>query len=277
MRQFCTNITKISNDIEHKLIKELSNNKFKYKQISQEHVNSILKKLNIDIKPEIVFSLNKSYVTQHIINNNNKNIKKYKKLIIQDYNSGKDIIDMSTKYDVSPLNLMREIVKQIYNAKLSTIYKNNLIMLSDKDKNMFNKAKDNDDYAQFNQLEILENSIEFEKKIQSILEKHNIEFKTQAELAEEQIKLYGHTKSTPDFLLITPIKINDVDINWIDAKNFYGSNTNYNKNNIYNQTRKYIKNYNSGCIIFSLGVNDNLNLDNILFMDFYSFKNIHKC
>lgn len=277
--KFCTHITKISNRVEKDIINELLKTDFKYKQITPEFVKNIISKLNLHdtITSDIIFSLNKSYITQHIIENNNKNIKKHKKEIMQDYNTNKNIVKMSKEYDVSPLNIMREIIKDVYKTKISKISKNNLNILSENDKIMFQQAKDNDDFAQVNQLESLDNSLKFELKIQQVLEEHNIEFKTQAELVEEQIKLYGSPRSTPDFLLTKPLIINDFEINWIDAKNYYGSNTYYIKDSIKHQTRKYIKKHGSGCIVYSLGFNEKLNFDNILIMNFNDFKNIKKC
>lgn len=277
--KFCTHISKISNKVEKDIINELLRTDFKYKQITPEFVKNIISKLNLHdtITSDIIFSLNKSYITQHIIENNNKNIKKYKKEIMQDYNTNKNIVKMSKEYDVSPLNIMREIIKDVYKTKISKISKNNLNILSENDKIMFQQAKDNDDFAQVNQLESLDNSLKFELKIQQVLEEHNIEFKTQAELVEEQIKLYGSPRSTPDFLLTKPLIINDFEINWIDAKNYYGSNTYYIKDSIKHQTRKYIKKHGSGCIVYSLGFNEKLNFDNILIMNFNDFKDIKKC
>lgn len=277
--KFCTHISKISNRVEKDIINELLKTKFKYKQITPEFVKNIISKLKLEdtITSDIIFSLNKSYITQHIIENNNKNIKKHKKEIMQDYNTNKNIVKMSKEYDISPLNIMREIIKDVYKTKISKISKNNLNILSENDKIMFQQAKDNDDFAQVNQLESLDNSLKFEFKIQQVLEEHNIEFKTQAELVEEQIKLYGSPRSTPDFLLTKPLIINDFEINWIDAKNYYGSNTYYIKDSIKHQTRKYIKKHGSGCIVYSLGFNEKLNFDNILIMNFNDFKDIKKC
>ena len=60
-----------------------------------------------------------------------------------------------------------------------------------------------------------------------------------AEMMELHQK-YGKAISTPDFLLNTPILLDDTEIKWIDAKNFYGSDSKFIKSKILKQTKKYI-------------------------------------
>ena len=59
-------------------------------------------------------------------------------------------------------------------------------------------------------------------------------------------------------------KINGIKINWIDAKNFYGSNIKFDKKKIKKQVQKYINKFGTGCIIFALGYNDHLLIDDVL-------------
>ena len=69
------------------------------------------------------------------------------------------------------------------------------------------------------------------KKFENFLIKSKIKYKTQDDLAREQKEKYGHAISTPDFYIIDDLYINNVKIKWIDAKNFFGSYTKFNKKN----------------------------------------------
>ena len=84
------------------------------------------------------------------------------------------------------------------------------------------------------------NLINFENKIKFVLDKLSIRYKTQLELSDEQIRLEGISYNTPDFLILDELYINGNKINWIDAKNFYGSNTKFMIKKIKSQTKKYI-------------------------------------
>jgi hypothetical protein len=57
-------------------------------------------------------------------------------------------------------------------------------------------------------------------------------------------------------------------IHSIDAKNFYGANIRFIKNKIIKQTRKYIETYGNGCIVFNLGYNEMLKINNVLFVSY---------
>jgi len=58
---------------------------------------------------------------------------------------------------------------------------------------------------------------------------------------------------------LSNLYINGFKVNWIDAKNYYGVNTYIIKNNINKQSKKYINNFGSGCIIFRYGFNEKYN------------------
>ena len=245
------------------------------KIILQEKIinNKVLNKDKI-LNMEIINSIRSAFIKNKMIKNHYFIIKNITN-ITNDYNSHMNILELTKKYDISPLNLLRTIFKNKYNNDIISLYKNPKL-LDDNDKEQLNIAIANDIYALINQDTIQNDAILFENNIQSLLEKNKIKFKTQVELTREQIKLYGYPKSTPDFLLEKneELYFNDVKINWIDAKNFYGSNIDFIKNKIKKQIKKYINNYGSGCIIFSLGFNEKLIFENCIIIDFNSFKNI---
>jgi hypothetical protein len=273
----------LSDQIEKYIISEINTKSPEcYSSLSNEEKINLQEKiinnkvLNKDkiINMEIINSIRSAFIKNKMIKNHYFIIKNIKK-ITNDYNSHMNIIELTKKYDISPLNLLRTIFKNKYNNDIITLYKNPKL-LDDNDKEQLNIAIENDIYALINQDTIQNDAILFENNIQCLLEKNKIKFKTQVELTHEQIKLYGYPKSTPDFLLDKneELYFNDVKINWIDAKNFYGSNIDFIKNKIKKQIKKYINNYGSGCIIFSLGYNEKLIFENCIIIDFNSFKNI---
>ena len=105
-------------------------------------------------------------------------------------------------------------------------YSKNKIKNLFSEKNKFKKNYDNEQFKlaikndiiyKIDQKTQLINSQNFEKKIEKYLKTHKVQFYTENDLRKKNIKL------TPDFLLKTPIKINNELIHWIDAKNYYGS------------------------------------------------------
>ena len=165
---------------------------------------------------------------------------------------------------------MRFIFKEKYNKKLTKLINSKII--NEFDKNQLKKAISNDYYCLVNQDNILKQSMEFEKKIEKILIKNKIKFKTKEDLVKEQTELYGKPINSPDFLIESDLIINNIKINWIDAKNYYGININFYKQNLFKQTHKYIKSYDSGCIIYNNSFNNSISYNDILLLDFDSFK-----
>ncbi len=245
------------------------------KIILQEKIikNKILNKDNL-INIEIINSIRSSFIKNKMIKNHhflNKNIVN----ITNDYTSHMNILELSKKYDISPLNLLRTLLKNKYKKDIITLYEN-LKLLDDFDHEQLIIAVKNDNFALINQDNIQNDAIIFENKIQSLLEKNKIKFKNQKDLVDEQIKLYGYPKNTPDFLIDKneDLFFNNIKINWIDAKNFYGSNIDFIKKKIKKQIKKYTDVYGSGCIIFSLGFNEKLKFENCIIIDYNTIKNI---
>lgn len=234
--------------------------------------NNFSPELTANFSKEIILSIRSNLMRSHMIETH-RNLIRNQKQIIKDYDDNSDILKLSEKYDGSPLNLLRLIFKKKYNNKLTKLISNKKI-LSKEDSIQLEIAIHNDTYALINQNEILDKAIKFENKIKEILIKNKVEFKTQEELAKEQKENSDKITNTPDFLILSELKINDIKINWIDAKNFYGTNSTLNKKNINRQTEKYINEWGTGSIIFNLGFCSKLNFPNILLIDFESFEKI---
>jgi hypothetical protein len=229
--------------------------------------NKNLSKWNISI--EQIQSIRSSFIKNKMIMRHSQLIANSKK-IIYDYRNKKNILAISKKYDGSPLNIMRIILSQNNSKEKIKKLFNKPDLLDEYDYEQFTIAKDNDDFALINQDEVQTKATEFEKEIEEFLKKSGIKYKTQNDLAKEQIKIHGIAISTPDFLIESELTIDGQIIKWIDAKNFYGSNVSFVKGKITDQTKKYIKNYGKGSIIFNLGFNETFSNPDILFLSWNS-------
>ena len=220
--------------------------------------------------PEIILSIRANLMRSHMICNHKK-VVSLGPMIINDYNNGIGVLELSSKYDGSPLNILRLVYASKYKKKLTQLIKSNKF-LSSKDTTQLDLAILNDLYALINQDKVLKKSTEFEQSIQEILDKLSVKYKTQEQLTQEQIEETDKATNTPDFLILDDLWINGKKINWIDAKNFYGLNTQYLKKRIKHQTKKYIDAWGTGSIIFSLGFSSELMIPGILFIDYCSFE-----
>lgn len=273
------NIRSLPNEIEKFIIKKLNKNIQKlYAKIQDDELNMVksmtknrFSNESFLISNELIKSIRSSFVKNHMVKKHfilKNNIEK----IIKDYNEGIDILKLTSKYDISPLNILREIFYKKYGSKLSKlIIKPDL--LDPYDYSQLKIAIDNDEYALIDNSKILKESINFEKKIEDFLKSNSIKYVTQEELAKEQLKEFGRIINTPDFLIKSDFFINDRKINWIDAKNFYGTKIPFIKDKIKKQTLKYLDKWGPGCIVFNYGFNENLKFTNILFVDYFSLIN----
>jgi len=277
-------INPLDSNIEKYICSKLDLTPYKsYSKMTDEEIDKIYKKVinkflsptSIGLPeyfcPEIILSIRANLMRAHMITNHKKIVSSGYK-IINDYNNGMGVLELSSKYDGSPLNILRLIFASKYKKKLTQLIKGNKI-LSSRDATQLDLAISNDLYALINQNEVLKKSTEFELKIQEILDKLGVRYKTQEQLAREQIEQSDKATNTPDFLILDDLWINGQKINWIDAKNFYGLNTPYLKKRIKHQTKKYLDVWGFGSIIFSLGFSSKLVVPGILFIDYYSLRN----
>ncbi len=260
----------ITNEIERYIIRKLDSKPYlSYTKINyndlQPIIQKVYKKFNIHISANLIASIKSNFMKNHIINNY-KNIFKFAKKIINTYPNN-DILTMSTKFDLSPITILRFVFLHKYNKKLNQI---NIQELNTYDQTQYKLAIENDAYSQLDQTNIQIDAENFERNIEKILIKHNIQYKTQKQLTSEQINKYGKAINTPDFVIISDLFVNGIKINWIDAKNFFGSNNKFIISKIDKQIQKYITTYGSGSIIFNLGFNQDLHFNNVLLLSYKS-------
>ena len=257
MKNIIINTLKIPYKEEIEIIKTLLHVDYPYAEINKDLLNIIANKYKLN--QDLIKSMKKAYI-QNMIVKNFHNIKNNMKKISKEYEI-KNVIELSNKYNNSPLNILRIIMlnKNIEHKEFIEMIKKN--SFKNYNKEQFELGKKYDIYTIINNNEILKHSLNFEKKVEKILIKNNVKYKTQEDLIKEQ---KGNIVCTPDFLILSDLKINGNIIKWIDAKNFYGANTHFIKSKILKQTQKYLNNYGKGCIIFKYGVCDKLQFDNII-------------
>jgi hypothetical protein len=272
MTKINININPIDFDLEMKLANAVLI-KGNYKKLTDKQIDKLnryifLKKINLRI--DDILSIRSAYMTMKIMKDSNR-LKKSLKKIYKLYKNKTSLKEISKKYDLSPIPLIKNILyRKSYSKEMvkKFFYGKYLNKLDDFDKNQLDFAIENDIFNKVVQSEQIENSENFELEISKFLTKHNIKFKTQDQLVKEQIEKYGRAINTPDFLILSDFYINDKKINWIDAKNFYGANTFFIKKNIKKQINKYVKEYGFGSIIFSLNFSEKLNFDNVLLVSY---------
>lgn len=272
-------INKISYKLEKKLAKAviIKGNYRKLTDKQLDKLNNYIKKKKLDVSLNDILSIRSAYMTIKIIKDSSKlesSMNKINKL----YKKGIKLSWISRKYDLSPILILKNIFSNNFSKEKikDFFYGKQLNKLNKFDLEQLNFAKENDIFNKVDQTEQIINSENFELEIRNFLIKNKIKFKTQNELAKEQIKKYGKTINTPDFLILSDFYINDKKINWIDAKNFYGANTFLIKKNIQKQIQKYIDEYGFGSIIFSLNFSEKLYFDNVILINFNLLKNSNK-
>jgi len=251
------------------------------------------KKYNIIPSNAIIRSIRSAYMNERELINSSK-MKDAKNQIIKEYIKDKNILAISKKLDFSPIKILKYILQYysfsknnisliIYlasNKQVKYIQNNFPVPLNQKFILSIKNIIKNDIFNQVDQDVIRNYADAFEKKLEYTIDNiYKLKYKTQEQLTKEQTKKYGRPIITPDFLLLDDLYINNVKINWIDAKNFYGANTYLIKKSIKKQCEKYNNKFGSGAIIFSLGCSNilskKLDIKNTLFLSFNDFNDIN--
>ena len=194
-------------------------------------------------------------------------LKKKSKSIVDGY-SKDGVLKLSAKFNISPMTIIRFVFDNKYHKKLKDLLESS--KLTSYDQEQFNLAEKNDIYVTLDQGNQSEQSIKFEKQIEDFLIKNDVDYKTQEQLTIEQKVKYGKAINTPDFLITSELIINSKKVNWIDAKNFYGSNIEFIISKIKKQIKKYLESYGPGCLIFNYGFNSKLKFQDVLILDYDS-------
>ena len=249
---------------EKKIANIIFSSKFPYANITDKTINKVIS-INKNISLNLLISLKNALLRNNMIMNYSQLLNKAS--IINSEYLNTNILKLSKKYNSSPINIMRIVLKYrgLNKSEILNLFFNNELM-NIYDKQQFKQAFKYDVYALIDEKKQLTDSLHFEKKIEKILIKNNIRYKTQDILTVEQQK-EGNVYCTPDFLILDELYINEKRVNWIDGKNFYGAYTNFIINKIKKQTKKYLKEYGSGCIIFNYGFSSKLHFKDIVLLN----------
>ena len=222
---------------EKKIVKIVLRSQHPYADITDDtikEVNKINKNIRIDLLKSMKSSIIKNNMIiqyAHLKINNTK--------IAEEY-VNTNVLSLSKKYNASPINIIRVVFihRGLNNKEIRRLFFNSILM-NEYDKKQFEIAIKYDNYGFIDEKKILDFSIKFELEIEEILKTHNVLYKTQNQLTDEQYK-EGNILCTPDFLILSDLYINNVKVNWIDAKNYYGTYNNFVVKKIKKQTEKYV-------------------------------------
>jgi hypothetical protein len=246
---------------EKQIIKILLRAQHPYADITDKIIRKV-NKINNNIGLDLLNSMKSSIIKNNMIIQY-AILKVNNSRIAEEY-VNTNVLSLSKKYNASPINIIRVVFihRGMNNKEIRRLFFNTLLM-SEYDRKQFKLSIKYDNYGFIDDNKILDLSIKFELEIEEILKNNKVIYKTQKQLTDEQYK-EGAVSCTPDFLILSELYINDIKVNWIDAKNYYGAYNNFVVKKIKKQTEKYINNHGVGCIIFKYGFSDKIKLKDIL-------------
>ena len=257
---------------EEEIIKRYAIRPGHYEAIGQKEKENTIKILqtdeNIKVLPELFDSIRSAHIKNKIIMRHTKlqhNVKHFYKL----FKLGKKIIDLSLKYDFPPMAIVRQFLLLKTNKhNVKSLLQNPSKIPDEKLRNEIKMIEENrlDVFVTLDQSTTQDYAETFEVNMGEFLKQHGVKFKTQDELSQEQISKHGKAINTPDFLIESDLTINGKKINWIDAKNFYGADTWMINKSITKQTKKYVDEWGSGAIWFSLGFSEKLKINSNVYL-----------
>lgn len=187
---------------------------------------------------------------------------------------GVNILDLSTKYDFPPLNLLRGILIQngmnkttaykIFAEKDTSIVSS---ALSGRDFEQYILAKEHDAESIFNQFMIDKIAQENEDRFVKYFKSVGIQLVDQNQLVKEQIAEHGRAILTPDILFLDTVYINGVLIKWIDYKDYAGTPIKFLYNSNKEQAAKYYARWGTGAICYHQSFVDSMELPGAIMLD----------
>jgi len=229
-------------------------------------IKLILDKINTHYDANITIdqyiSIRSVIIKQKIIQNYHILSTKITK-IVDEYNAGVDIMDLSMKYNFPPSNLLKNILlkNDLDKIKITAMFKNKYDptkLLSEKDLKQYECAEKNDANSVKNQKNSADVAMKNEMLAVNFFKNIGIKCMTQDDLAAEQIREYGKVIITPDILFIDPVYINGSRINWIDYKNYVGTDVKFIYASNYEQASRYNKKYGMGAMCYHNSFVDNV-------------------
>ncbi|KAG1711751.1 hypothetical protein DVH05_008994 [Phytophthora capsici] len=250
-----------------------------FRRLKRQQVNHIDKLLEmLPITTNMTINLRKQLLRMSLLVNTHR-VRRDRKTICQEYDSGRSLIELSTVHNYPPVSLMRVILRA--KGKSQAEIKNSLARpaekLSKRDQYELRKATEYDSIHRSDPLigAPKYNADSLEQAIEHFLKAKGIRLKTQSELCNDQLVSHGRRVISPDILLLDPVIINGVPIRWIDAKNYYGAHI-VSKRLISTQLAKYVKEWGPGAIVFGMGYSDMFSLPGVVCLDTTPFPKTRK-
>ena len=192
------------------------------------------------------------------------------------YSTSKSVLAVAKHFEQPPMSILRVLFKKKYGLSITKIF-NNPDVLDAQDYDEFKTAQEHDFIEGIDPNIILKQSLEYENVVESWLRAQNVSYKTQDDILRESHlekgkeigkgKEKGHLHLpllTPDFLIESKCSIGGKPINWIDAKNFYGTKKSFLYSKLVKQAKKYVNAFGPGAMVFSLGCSDEVSVKRVI-------------
>jgi hypothetical protein len=221
-----------------------------YKKLRFENVESLVSEYNLP--KDILLSI----LTQKIIRSTSSRyyrIKARSSIILQEWLSGKSFCTLAKELDFPPIPTASLILQQYgVSKKRFWKYLNNLKLVADERirEELLEARKKDFVYSPSALHEQQKKGREVENFINNWLTTKGLKFECQKALKKKYRK-------TPDFLLSSPLKVNNLHINWIECKASFGDHIELRRDSK-KQFLPYRKLFGSGMAVYWLGYLDNL-------------------
>lgn len=182
------------------------------------------------------------------------------------YSTSKSVLTVAKHFDQPPMSILRVLFKKKYGLSITKVF-NKPDVLDSQDYHEFKIAQKHDFLEGMDPNIILKQSLEYENIVESWLRSQNISYKTQDDILRESRKGKENLNLpilTPDFLIESKCAIGGKPINWIDAKNFYGTKKSFLYSKLVKQAKKYINAFGPGAMVFSLGCSDEVSVNRVI-------------
>ncbi len=191
--------------------------------------------------------------------------------IAKKYQDGASILDLSSKYDFPPVNLLRGIFLHLGMSKhlVYDIFANkiNSTELVGRNMEQFRLAEENDAESIINQNRIATLAQNNENLFIAYFQALGIGIKTQNQLVEEQTAEFGRAVITPDILFTDVVYINGERVHWIDYKDYIGSNISFLYRSNAEQAARYAKHWGPGALCYRRSFVSSLKIPGAILLD----------
>lgn len=192
--------------------------------------------------------------------------------ISQQYKKGTEIMQLSHEHDFPPLNLLRGIFLH-GGYKASEVYavfankEDPQKLLHGRDLSQYKIALSNDAESTFNIQKVAKIGADNEESFVKFFQDAGIGLKTQDELTREQIEQHGRAVVTPDILFTSRVFINNIEVKWIDYKDYVGTTIHFLYSSNAEQANRYVTKWGPGALCYHHGFINDLKIPSTMLLD----------